>query len=147
MYMSLMMDEDELISSEETVEIDAAIGPTIAMPASQAGRVSMIAMGMMLSTEPPYSSSEPRSTPLESTPSEVTQIIIRPMMTVPTTMAFLRAFSSLKPMQRTTDCGRQNVSTPTSSHCVTYRPMGICPSENGSIIAGFSAMIVFMMFS
>ena len=50
-------------------------------------------------------------------------------------------------MVRTTLCGRQNVNTPTSSHCVKYRPMGMLPPDSGSIIWGWLAAIVSMMFS
>ena len=47
------MEEDELMSSEDTVEMEAAIGPMMAMPASHGGRHCAMAIGMMLSTDPP----------------------------------------------------------------------------------------------
>ena len=48
-----MMAEDEAISSDDTVEIEAAIGPMIATPAAQDGSVCAMARGMMLSTLDP----------------------------------------------------------------------------------------------
>ena len=68
-------------------------------------------------------------------------------MTVPVIMAPCRAFVSLKPMQRTMDCGSTNVRMPTSSHCVKYSPAGMLPPLNGSSMAGWFALMVSMMFS
>ena len=47
------MAEDEAMSRDDTVEIDAAIGPMMATPASQGGSVCAMACGMILSTLPP----------------------------------------------------------------------------------------------
>ena len=52
-YTSLMMADDEAMSSDDTVEMDAAMGPMMATPASQAGSVCAMACGMMLSTLAP----------------------------------------------------------------------------------------------
>ena len=41
------------MSSEDTVEMEAATGPMMAMPASTGGSVREMASGMMLSTLPP----------------------------------------------------------------------------------------------
>ena len=68
-------------------------------------------------------------------------------MTVPVIMAPCRAFVSLKPMQRTIDCGRTKVNTPTSSHCVKYSVAGMPPPLKGSSMAGWFALMVSMMFS
>ena len=48
-HKSLMMADDDAMSSEDTVEMDAAMGPMMAMPASQGGSVCTMACGMMLS--------------------------------------------------------------------------------------------------
>ena len=52
-YTSLMMAEDEAINSDDTVEMEAAIGPMMATPAAQDGSVFAMARGMMLSTLEP----------------------------------------------------------------------------------------------
>ena len=59
-HRSLMIAEEDAISSDETVEMDAAMGPTIAMPASHGGSVCAMAMGMMLSTLDVYKRQTPR---------------------------------------------------------------------------------------
>ena len=51
--MSLMMEDVAVSNREETVEIDAAIGPMMVMPATSGDRERTIANGMMLSTLPP----------------------------------------------------------------------------------------------
>ena len=50
-------------------------------------------------------------------------------------------------MQRTMDCGRTKVNTPTSSHCVKYSVPGIEPPLTGSSMVGWFALMVSMMFS
>ena len=76
------------------------------------------------------------STPAANTPSAVTPIIMAPMLTVPTIMARWSDFTSLYPIVRTTDCGRTNVNTPTSSHWVRYSDGGMLPPDVGSSISG-----------
>ena len=49
---SLTMEEEAVISSEDTVEMEAAMGPTMATPASTGGRQLAMAGGMMPSTLP-----------------------------------------------------------------------------------------------
>ena len=94
-HRSLTIAEEEAISSEETVEMDAAMGPIIAMPASHGGNVCAMAMGMILSTLPPYAARSSVSTPAANVPSAVTPIIMAPMMTVPQIMARCSDFTSL----------------------------------------------------
>ena len=48
-----MMAEDEAINSDDTVEMEAAIGPMMATPAAQDGSVCAMARGMILSTLEP----------------------------------------------------------------------------------------------
>ena len=50
MYTSLTIEEDEESSSEDTVEMVAAIGPMIMTPAQKGVRLCTMAIGMMLST-------------------------------------------------------------------------------------------------
>lgn len=45
-----MIEEDEKINSDATVEIEAATGPIIATPANQGGNDYTIASGIILST-------------------------------------------------------------------------------------------------
>ena len=52
-YTSLMIAEEEASSREDTVEIVAAIGPMMVMPAQKGSMVPMIVSGVMLSTLPP----------------------------------------------------------------------------------------------
>ena len=52
-HTSLIMADDEEMSSEDTVEMEAATGPMMATPASTGGSDSTITLGMMLSTLPP----------------------------------------------------------------------------------------------
>ena len=94
-YCKGTVTEDEAMSSEDTVEIDAATGPTIATPASHGGRVSTMVRGIILSTLPPYEAKSPVSTPAESTPSVVTPIIMAPIIMVPPIIAPRRLFVSL----------------------------------------------------
>ena len=94
-HRSLTIAEEEAISSDETVEMDAAIGPTIAIPASHGGSVWAMAIGMMLSTLPPYAARSSVSTPADSVPSAVMPIIMAPMITVPQIMALCSDLVSL----------------------------------------------------
>ncbi len=48
-----MMAEDDEMSSDDTVEMDAATGPMMAMPANAGGSEAVMTVGMMLSTLPP----------------------------------------------------------------------------------------------
>ena len=55
--------EDDEISSEDTVEMEAATGPMMAMPASPGRNVREMASGLMLATLPPSAASSPVSQP------------------------------------------------------------------------------------
>ena len=52
-HTSLTMAEAEEMSSDDTVEMEAATGPTMATPARSGGSDSTMTAGMMLSTLPP----------------------------------------------------------------------------------------------
>lgn len=52
-HIYLMIAEEEASSREDTVEIVAAIGPMMVMPAQKGSMVPMIVSGVMLSTLPP----------------------------------------------------------------------------------------------
>ena len=94
-YTSFTMAEEDEIKSDETVEIDAAMGPMMAAPAKTGGNVPTMDSGMILSTLPPYAARSSVRTPAASTPSDVTPIIMAPMMTVPMIMARCSDFVSL----------------------------------------------------
>ena len=50
MYTSLMMEEEEVSSRDETVEMVAAIGPMITTPAQKGLMTLIMVRGIMLST-------------------------------------------------------------------------------------------------
>ena len=131
-----------MMSRESTVDMMAASGPPIKIPARSGCKCLSAKIGIILS---PTSISG--STAMPITPTKCIPSIKMPTTDVPIIIARCIAFVSRKPMQRTVVAGSPKRPTPTSTQNDRINGFAIFPPASGASSAGLRSPIVRIIFS